>query len=98
MCRQRERYWIASDVAMNAPALDAPQRLSTVPAPARDRLAGLSPVGAIDVLTGLVSAEAAAPLGYAPDGGIGPATDFLGAGMDSVTAAELRGAPRPASP
>ncbi|MEU9748734.1 hypothetical protein [Streptomyces niveus] len=46
---------------MNAPALDTPQRLSTVPAPARDRPAGLSPVGAIDVLTGLVSAEAAAP-------------------------------------
>ncbi|MFD7516465.1 hypothetical protein [Streptomyces niveus] len=54
---QRERYWIASDVALNAPALDTPQRLSTVPAPARgplrDRLAGLSAAGAIDVLTGL---------------------------------------------
>ncbi|MGW6511866.1 alpha/beta fold hydrolase, partial [Streptomyces niveus] len=95
---QRERYWIASDVALNAPALDTPQRLSTAPAPAReplrDRLAGLSPAGAIEVLTGLVSAEAAALLGYAPDGGIGPDTAFLEAGMDSVTAAELRGALR----
>ncbi|WP_405850611.1 phosphopantetheine-binding protein [Streptomyces niveus] len=93
---QRERCWIASDVALNAPALDTPQRLSTAPAPARDplrdRLAGLSPAGAIDVLTGLVSAEAAALLGYAPDGGIGPDTDFLEVGMDSVTAAELRAA------
>ncbi|MFD4112989.1 type I polyketide synthase [Streptomyces niveus] len=98
---QRERYWIASDVALNAPALDTPQRLSTAPAPAReplrDRLAGLSAAGAIEVLTGLVSAEAAALLGYAPDGGIGPDTAFLEAGMDSVTAAELRGALRAAT-
>ncbi|MEV8420513.1 type I polyketide synthase [Streptomyces niveus] len=98
---QRERYWIASDVALNAPALDTPQHLSTTPAPAReplrDRLAGLSPAGAIEVLTRLVSAEAAALLGYAPDGGIGPDTAFLEAGMDSVTAAELRGALRAAT-
>ncbi|MFD6330427.1 type I polyketide synthase [Streptomyces niveus] len=98
---QRERYWIASDVALNAPALDTPQRLSMAPAPAReplrDRLAGLSAAGAIEVLTGLVSAEAAALLGYAPDGGIGPDTAFLEAGMDSVTAAELRGALRAAT-
>ncbi|MEV8287389.1 acyl carrier protein [Streptomyces niveus] len=39
-----------------------------------------------------MSAEAAALLGCAPDGGIGPATDFLEAGMDSVTAAALRAA------
>ncbi|MFE5666782.1 type I polyketide synthase [Streptomyces niveus] len=98
---QRERYWIASDVALNAPALDTPQLLSTAPAPAReplrDRLAGLSPAGAIEVLTGLVSAEAAALLGYAPDGGMDPDTAFLEAGMDSVTAAELRGALRAAT-
>ncbi|WP_329074312.1 acyl carrier protein [Streptomyces niveus] len=49
------------------------------------------------MLTGLVSAEAAALLGYAPDGGIGSDTDFLEAGMDSVTAAELRGALRAAT-
>lgn len=77
---------------MSAPALDTPQRLSTAPAPARDRLAGLSAAGAIDVLTGLVSAEAAALRGHAPEGGVGPDADFLEAGMDSVTAAALRAA------
>ncbi|MFD6992937.1 type I polyketide synthase [Streptomyces sp. NPDC059943] len=93
---QHERYWIAADVALSAPALDTPHGLSTAPAPAReplrDRLAGLTPAEATEVLTELVSAEAAALLGYAVDGGIGPDTVFLEAGMDSVTAAELRGA------
>ncbi|MFD5898821.1 type I polyketide synthase [Streptomyces sp. NPDC060366] len=93
---QHERYWIAADVALSAPALDTPHGLSTAPAPAReplrDRLAGLTPTEATEVLTELVSAEAAALLGYAADGGIGPDTVFLEAGMDSVTAAELRGA------
>ncbi|MFD3918633.1 type I polyketide synthase [Streptomyces sp. NPDC058595] len=98
---QHERYWIPSDVALTAPSLDTPPDLSTVPTeahePPRDRLAGLAPEEVAEVLTELVSAEAAALLGYAADGGIGPDTVLLEAGMDSVTAAELRGAVRAAT-
>ncbi|QHY93739.1 Phenolphthiocerol synthesis polyketide synthase type I Pks15/1 [Streptomyces sp. S4.7] len=98
---QHERYWIAADVALTAPALDTPQHLSTASTAAReplgDRLAGLTPEEATGVLTDLVSAEAAALLGYGADGAMGPDTVFLEAGMDSVTAAELRGAVRAAT-
>ncbi|MEU0523261.1 type I polyketide synthase [Streptomyces niveus] len=98
---QHERYWIAADVALSAPALDTPRGPSTAPTaarePLRDRLAGLSPEEATGVLTELVGAEAAALLGYTADGGFGPDTVFLEAGMDSVTAAELRGAVRAAT-
>ncbi|MEU0692428.1 alpha/beta fold hydrolase [Streptomyces niveus] len=98
---QHERYWIAADVALTAPALDTPRDPSTAPTaarePLRDRLAGLSPEEATGVLAGLVGAEAAALLGYTADGGFGPDTVFLEAGMDSVTAAELRGAVRAAT-
>ncbi|QHA03359.1 alpha/beta fold hydrolase [Streptomyces broussonetiae] len=94
---RHERYWLNADVALTAgplaepvpPAADAEP---TDTEPLRRRLAGATTVEQEALLTDVVRAQTAAILGHAGAEAVEPDAVFLEIGMDSVSAAELRGA------
>ncbi|MFF9768506.1 type I polyketide synthase [Streptomyces sp. NPDC014636] len=92
----RARYWLDADVALGAGPLAGPGPAGAHrPAgaePLRRRLAGVSPAEQEALLTDVVRAQAAAILGHAGPEDVDPDAVFLELGMDSVSAAELRGA------
>ncbi|MFI1178953.1 type I polyketide synthase [Streptomyces sp. NPDC020799] len=88
---QRQRYWLDAEVALTVGSLDVPER--PVPEePPRDRLAAASPAEQEELLVGLIRARTAAVLGHTGPDAVDPDAGFLEAGMDSVSAAELRNA------
>ncbi|MFJ4582572.1 type I polyketide synthase [Streptomyces echinatus] len=92
---QRERYWLTADVALTAGPLAGPAPAGAhepVGAePMRQRLAGLPEAEQEELLTDLVRARTAAILGHPGPEAVEPDAVFLEIGMDSVSAAELRG-------
>ncbi|MCX4911500.1 beta-ketoacyl synthase N-terminal-like domain-containing protein [Streptomyces sp. NBC_00878] len=92
---QHQRYWLNAEVALTVGPLAAP--VSAEPAdgtaePLRDRLAAASPAEQEALLTDVVRAQAAAVLGHDGPEAVEADAVFLEVGMDSVSAAELRGA------
>ncbi|MFJ1647039.1 type I polyketide synthase [Streptomyces sp. NPDC088258] len=89
---QRERYWLAADVALTVglPSPAAGQEPPLAVEPLRDRLAAASRHEQVELLTGLVRARTAAVLGHPGPELVEPDVGFLEAGLDSVSAAELR--------
>ncbi|MGK5728280.1 type I polyketide synthase [Streptomyces sp. URMC 124] len=92
---QHRRYWLAADVPLTVGALTAPEEPGAAQQPdgrqpLHERLAAASPAGREELLTGLVRARTAAVLGHTGPEEVGPDTGFLEAGMDSVSATELR--------
>ncbi|MFF1463305.1 type I polyketide synthase [Streptomyces sp. NPDC058330] len=89
---QRERYWLDADVPLT---MDRP---ATGPAPAaearglRERLAAAPESEREALLTELVRDRTAAILGHEGGQAVEPEDAFLEIGLDSVSAAELRGA------
>ncbi|MFF8729220.1 type I polyketide synthase [Streptomyces sp. NPDC015171] len=93
---RHERYWLNADVAFTAAPLAVP-----LPAgagaeagtePLRQRLDAAPPAEREALLTDLIRAQTAALLGHAGPEAVEPDAVFLEIGMDSVSAAELRGA------
>ncbi|MFE0176322.1 beta-ketoacyl synthase N-terminal-like domain-containing protein [Streptomyces sp. NPDC059002] len=96
---QRERYWLNADVpltvdplAVTTAAQPSPESPGDTAAPLRARLAEASPQEQEALLTDVVRAQAAAVLGHAGAEAVEADAVFLEVGMDSVSAAELRGA------
>nr|ANH11415.1 SceT [Streptomyces sp. SD85] len=92
---RRRRYWLAADVPLTVGALTTPEEPAAAEEPVgaeplRDRLAAAGPAAQEELLTGLVRARTAAVLGHAGPEEIDPESGFLEAGMDSVSATELR--------
>ncbi|GAA2979110.1 MULTISPECIES: type I polyketide synthase [Streptomyces] len=89
---QRERYWLDADVPLTV------DRPATGPAPAeearglRERLAAAPESEREALLTDLVRDRTAAILGHEGGQAVEPEDAFLEIGLDSVSAAELRGA------
>ncbi|MDT0427036.1 beta-ketoacyl synthase N-terminal-like domain-containing protein [Streptomyces salyersiae] len=89
---QRERYWLDADVPLTV------DRPATEPAPAeearglRERLAAAPESEREALLTDLVRDRTAAILGHEGGQAVEPEDAFLEIGLDSVSAAELRGA------
>uniref|UniRef100_UPI0035712241 type I polyketide synthase n=1 Tax=Streptomyces minutiscleroticus TaxID=68238 RepID=UPI0035712241 len=93
---RHERYWMGADAALTAAPLAGPSAAAP-PGPADDgplleRLAAAPRAEREAALTEVVRAQAAAVLGHAGPEEIEPDARFLEIGMDSVSAAELRGA------
>ncbi|MEU6665881.1 alpha/beta fold hydrolase [Streptomyces sp. NPDC046727] len=91
---RHERYWLNADVALTAGPLAEPVPAAAAePAePLRQRLAARAPAEQEALLTDVVRAQTAAILGHAGPEAVEPDAVFLEIGMDSVSAAELRGA------
>ncbi|MEV6118629.1 alpha/beta fold hydrolase, partial [Streptomyces sp. NPDC052109] len=91
---RHERYWLNADVAFTAGPLAeaAPAHGPTDAEPLRQRLAGVTPAEQEVLLTDVVRAQTASILGHPGPEAIEPDAVFLEIGMDSVSAAELRGA------
>ncbi|MFF1407046.1 type I polyketide synthase [Streptomyces sp. NPDC058294] len=97
---RRDRYWLNADVALTTGLTAEPvPPAATFPAdagPLRQRLADAPPAEQEALLTDVVRAQTAAVLGHAGPEAVEPDAVFLEIGMDSVSAAELRGALRTA--
>ncbi|MFB0614779.1 type I polyketide synthase [Streptomyces sp. AGS-58] len=93
---RRDRYWLNADVALTTGPLAEPvPPAAAFPAdagPLRQRLADAPPAEQEALLTDVVRAQTAAILGHAGPEAVEPDAVFLEIGMDSVSAAELRGA------
>ncbi|KMS82895.1 beta-ketoacyl synthase, partial [Streptomyces regensis] len=94
---RHERYWLNADVALTAgptagPALSAPAAGPVDAEPLGQRLAGAPPAEQEALLTEVIRAQTAAILGHPGPEAVEPDAVFLEIGMDSVSAAELRGA------
>ncbi|WP_453087295.1 type I polyketide synthase [Streptomyces olivaceoviridis] len=88
------RYWLNADVALTAlPAAEPASPAAPVDAgPLGQRLAGAPPAEQEALLTEVIRAQTAAILGHPGPEAVEPDAVFLEIGMDSVSAAELRGA------
>ncbi|MEU8473431.1 alpha/beta fold hydrolase, partial [Streptomyces sp. NPDC029006] len=93
---RRDRYWLNADVALSAGPLAEPVppagTFAADTGPLRQRLADAPPSEQEALLTDIVRAQTAAILGHAGPEAVEPDAVFLEIGMDSVSAAELRGA------
>ncbi|MFF5547615.1 type I polyketide synthase [Streptomyces olivaceoviridis] len=91
---RHERYWLNADVALTAlPAAEPASPAAPVDAgPLGQRLAGAPPAEQEALLTEVIRAQTAAILGHPGPEAVEPDAVFLEIGMDSVSAAELRGA------
>ncbi|OLZ74770.1 beta-ketoacyl synthase [Streptomyces sp. IMTB 2501] len=94
---RRDRYWLNADVALTAGALAEPVAPAAAHEPVdaeplRQRLAGAAPAEQEAALIEVIRAQTAAILGHSGPEAVEPDAVFLEIGMDSVSAAELRGA------
>ncbi|QKV96588.1 acyltransferase domain-containing protein [Streptomyces sp. NA02950] len=89
---QHRRYWLDADVALTpgAQPLTPPEPATAGQQPLRVRLATADPDEQRARLLEAVRAQAAAVLGHPGPDHVDPDTAFLEAGMDSVSATELR--------
>ncbi|MFF5854538.1 type I polyketide synthase [Streptomyces sp. NPDC012751] len=90
---RHERYWLNADVALTAGPLTGPEPAAPAGTePLGRRLAGAPPAEQEALLTELIRARTAAVLGHPGPEAVEPDAVFLEIGLDSVSAAELRGA------
>ncbi|MEU2227782.1 acyltransferase domain-containing protein, partial [Streptomyces sp. NPDC018347] len=90
---RHERYWLNADVALTAGPLTGPEPAAPADTePLGRRLAGAPPAEQEALLTELIRARTAAVLGHPGPEAVEPDAVFLEIGLDSVSAAELRGA------
>ncbi|GAA2197790.1 type I polyketide synthase [Streptomyces bangladeshensis] len=94
---RRARYWLNAEVALTAGPLTEPVPHAAAvegadAEPLRQRLADAPPAEREALLTDVIRAQTAAILGHAGPDAVEPDAVFLEIGMDSVSAAELRGA------